>query len=40
MHEGKALDALRRGLQDLVKICDHTIETFTAEMSTFEMKNS
>lgn len=32
MREGRAVDALRRGLEDLEKICDHTLATFNTEM--------
>ncbi|KAG5883913.1 hypothetical protein JTB14_032136 [Gonioctena quinquepunctata] len=32
MHEGKAADALKRGLEDLVKVCDVTLEKFDEEL--------
>lgn len=28
----KAIDVLRRGLKDLLNICDHTLETFESAM--------
>lgn len=40
MHKGRAVDALKRGLQDLVNMCDHTIETFENEVSTFKNENN
>ncbi|KAF5274878.1 hypothetical protein FQA39_LY07060 [Lamprigera yunnana] len=36
MHRGRAIDALRRGLKDLVKLCDHTLETFNEELIVFK----
>lgn len=39
MHQGRALDALKRGLQDLIKVCDHTMETFNTEMLSYKTKN-
>lgn len=35
MYNGKALDALKRGLDDLVKVCDITLETFDTELQSF-----
>lgn len=37
MHEGRAVDALKRGLEDLVKVCDYTVEIFNEEMLAFVM---
>lgn len=31
----KAIDVMRRGLEDLEKLCDYTIETFEKEMGNF-----
>ncbi|XP_034936985.1 probable DNA-directed RNA polymerases I and III subunit RPAC2 [Chelonus insularis] len=31
MHRGKAVNALKRGLEDLEKVSDHVIEVFTKE---------
>lgn len=31
----KALDVLKRGLEDIEKVCDHTLETFEREMEEF-----
>ncbi|KAJ8674760.1 hypothetical protein QAD02_010546 [Eretmocerus hayati] len=31
--KGRAVDILRRGLEDLAKVCDHTIHTFDKAMS-------
>ncbi|XP_024223287.1 probable DNA-directed RNA polymerases I and III subunit RPAC2 [Bombus vosnesenskii] len=33
---GKAIDILRKGLQDFEKICDHTIETFNNAYEQFK----
>ncbi|KAF7273721.1 RNA polymerases I and III subunit AC2 l(2)37Cg [Rhynchophorus ferrugineus] len=35
MYNGKAIDALKRGLEDLVKVCDITLEKFDAEFQSF-----
>ncbi|KAI8118680.1 putative DNA-directed RNA polymerases I and III subunit RPAC2 [Lucilia cuprina] len=35
----RAIDILKRGLEDLEKICDHTIETFESEVKVFTEKN-
>ncbi|XP_018560856.1 probable DNA-directed RNA polymerases I and III subunit RPAC2 [Anoplophora glabripennis] len=32
MHKGKAVDALKRGLEDLVNVCDNTLEKFEEEL--------
>lgn len=32
MHKGRAVDALKRGLDDLVKLCDVTLEKFEEEL--------
>lgn len=32
MHKGKAVDALKRGLEDLVQLCDVTLEKFDTEL--------
>lgn len=32
MHKGRAVDALRRGLEDLVQLCDVTLEKFEEEL--------
>ncbi|XP_065355585.1 DNA-directed RNA polymerases I and III subunit RPAC2 [Calliphora vicina] len=37
--QGRAIDILKRGLEDLEKICDHTIETFESEVKVFTEKN-
>ncbi|XP_055379754.1 probable DNA-directed RNA polymerases I and III subunit RPAC2 [Condylostylus longicornis] len=31
----RAIDILKRGLEDLEKVCDHTIEVFEKEMNQF-----
>lgn len=36
MRQGTAGDALKRGLEDLVKMCDHTIEVFDGEMLAYK----
>ncbi|KAK4887583.1 hypothetical protein RN001_003854 [Aquatica leii] len=36
MRNGRAIDALRRALKDLVKLCDHTIETFNEQLISFQ----
>uniref|UniRef100_T1H6G1 DNA-directed RNA polymerases I and III subunit RPAC2 n=1 Tax=Megaselia scalaris TaxID=36166 RepID=T1H6G1_MEGSC len=33
--KGRAVDILRRGLEDLEKLCDHTVETFEKEFQSF-----
>ncbi|XP_076300108.1 RNA polymerases I and III subunit AC2 l(2)37Cg [Lasioglossum baleicum] len=34
--KGKAIDILRKGLQDFEKICDHTLKTFNGAYSQFK----
>ncbi|KAJ8912261.1 hypothetical protein NQ315_008852 [Exocentrus adspersus] len=34
MHTGRAVDALKRGLEDLVSICDITLEKFEEELQS------
>ncbi|XP_023172011.1 probable DNA-directed RNA polymerases I and III subunit RPAC2 [Drosophila hydei] len=34
-HRERAIDLLKRGLEDLEALCDHTIETFEKEINTF-----
>lgn len=36
MQQGRAVDALKKGLEDLVKICDHTTDLFDEEMLTYK----
>ncbi|KAF7987388.1 hypothetical protein HCN44_003150 [Aphidius gifuensis] len=36
MSKGRAIDALRNGLEDLEKLCDHTTEKFTQAWQEFE----
>lgn len=36
MREGKAVDALSRGLQDLVKMCDHTMVSFDKALDDYK----
>lgn len=36
MHRGKAVDCLKKGLKDLVKLCDHTIDTFNEAEDVFK----
>lgn len=33
--EGRAVDILRRGLENLSDVCDHTIDTFEKAMTNF-----
>lgn len=40
MSKGRAVDALKRGLEDLVKICDHTMETFDEELLSFKTQHN
>lgn len=35
MHKGRAVDALRKGLEDLVQLCDLTLEKFDEELQSF-----
>lgn len=32
MHKGRAVDALRRGLEDMVQMCDITLDKFQEEL--------
>ncbi|XP_045479079.1 probable DNA-directed RNA polymerases I and III subunit RPAC2 [Harmonia axyridis] len=32
MKEGRAIDALRKGLEDMVRMCDHMLVSFDKEM--------
>ncbi|CAH1103892.1 unnamed protein product [Psylliodes chrysocephalus] len=32
MHNGKAIDALKKGLEDLMQVCDVTLEKFNEEL--------
>ncbi|XP_012280126.1 probable DNA-directed RNA polymerases I and III subunit RPAC2 [Orussus abietinus] len=34
----KAVDVLRRGLQDLEKVCDHTMETFDSALNEYRKR--
>lgn len=36
MRKGRAVDALKRGLEDLVKMCDHTLNVLSEEMRTYK----
>lgn len=36
MSQGRAIDALRQGLEDLSKVCDHTLKVFDEELRTFK----
>lgn len=36
MYNGRAIDALKKGLEDLIKMSDHTIELFEQEVNTFK----
>lgn len=38
MHRGQAIDALKRGLEDLVKVCDITLEKFDNAYTMFNNK--
>lgn len=40
MHKGKAIDALKRGLEDLVKVCDHTLDVFDAALLTYTSEHN
>lgn len=40
MHEGRAVDALKRGLEDMVKMCDHTLEVFDDEMLAYKTNHN
>ncbi|EDV98734.1 probable DNA-directed RNA polymerases I and III subunit RPAC2 [Drosophila grimshawi] len=34
-HRERAIDLLKRGLEDLEALCDHTMNTFETEMNSF-----
>ena len=36
----RAIDVLRRGLEDLERVCDHTIDTFEAAVAKYHEKES
>lgn len=36
LRTGRASDTLKRGLDDLVKMCDHTLEVFNTEVEAFK----
>lgn len=38
--KSKALDILKRGLEDLYNICDHTLETFETAVQNYETVSS
>lgn len=38
--QSRAIDILKRGLEDLEKVCDHTINTFESEVATFMETNN
>ncbi|KAL1509099.1 hypothetical protein ABEB36_003893 [Hypothenemus hampei] len=40
MSHGKAVDALKRGLEDLIKVCGITLEKFDTEFTNFNQQNS
>ncbi|XP_044748509.1 probable DNA-directed RNA polymerases I and III subunit RPAC2 [Coccinella septempunctata] len=40
MNEGRAVDALRKGLEDVVKMCDHMLTTFDNEMESYTNNSS
>lgn len=37
--QGRAADLLRRGLEDLEKVCDHVLETFEEKVQIFQAKS-
>lgn len=37
--EGRAVDLLRQGLEDLEKVCDHVIETFNTKVKNFRSRS-
>lgn len=39
MYKGRAVDTLKRGLEDLIKMSDHTLELFEHEVNTFLATN-
>ena len=38
--KGRAIDILRRGLEDLSKVCDHTMQTFEKAMDEYKSSKS
>ncbi|XP_063986040.1 probable DNA-directed RNA polymerases I and III subunit RPAC2 [Diachasmimorpha longicaudata] len=40
MKRGRAVDALRQGLQDVEKLCDHTTKTFTRAWEAFQQTST
>lgn len=38
-HRERAIDLLKRGLEDLEALCDHTMETFEKEINSFNDKD-
>jgi DNA-directed RNA polymerase subunit L len=36
MRKGRAVDALKRGLEDLVSLSDHVLEQFSREKQEFD----
>lgn len=40
MHRGRAVDAMKRGLQDLVKVCSHTLDTVNEEILSYKTQNN
>lgn len=36
MKKGRAVDALKQGLEELIKVCDHVTDVFTTEMNSFK----
>ncbi|KAK9870321.1 hypothetical protein WA026_006407 [Henosepilachna vigintioctopunctata] len=39
MFKGRAVDALKKGLEDLVKMCDHSLLVFNEEMSIYKSEH-
>nr|CAH7717230.1 unnamed protein product [Callosobruchus chinensis] len=40
MYKGTAIDALRRGLEDLEEVCTITLDRFTTELENFNSNSS
>lgn len=40
MHRGTALSALKRGLEDLMKMCDHTLDAFDAAVHSYKLDHN
>ncbi|XP_066252778.1 DNA-directed RNA polymerases I and III subunit RPAC2 [Euwallacea similis] len=38
MYQGQATDALKRGLEDLVKVCDVTLSKFDESLTSFQSR--